>query len=122
MVIFMALVLFSSCQDEDRKDIMQQPEAEKVPDSIQTLEGEFIFIADAAVIRGEDFVYEVAIDSMAHELAEMVQHHKTEDFDMVPVTVRGKIGPNMKREGWDEQVEIREIISVAENPEEIEEE
>ena len=32
---------------------------------------------------------------------------------MVPVVVKGKIMPNDAEEGWDEIVEIREIISVS---------
>lgn len=111
-VLFISLLLFS-CQNEERKELMEQPKAEKVPDSIQVLTGEIVYGTDAAVIRGEDFVYGVAMDSLSKILAEKVAPLKSDDFDMVPVTVKAKIIPNPKQEGWEEVIEIREIIEVA---------
>ena len=68
-LLLIGLTLFS-CQDEDRKELMDQPEVEKVPDSIQVLAGDFIYAADAAVLRGENFVYGVTLDSMSNVLSE----------------------------------------------------
>ena len=103
-----------SCQDEERKDLMDQPEIEKVPDSIQVLEGEFIYAADAAVLRGENFVYGVSLDSMSNLLSEKIAPLKNDDFDMIPVTVKAKILPNPNQEGWEEVIEIREILEIPE--------
>lgn len=111
-VLFISLLLFS-CQNEERKELMEQPKAEKVPDSIQVLTGEIVYGTDAAVIRGEDFVYGVAMDSLSKILAEKVAPLKSDDFDMVPVTIKAKIIPNPRQEGWEEVIEIREIIEVA---------
>ena len=111
-VLFISLLLFS-CQNEERKELMEQPKVEKVPDSIQVLTGEIVYGTDAAVIRGEDFVYGVAMDSLSKILAEKVAPLKSDDFDMVPVTVKARIVPNPKQEGWEEVIEIREIIEVA---------
>ena len=108
------LMFFSSCQDEDRKELMSQPETEKVPDSIQVLEGEFVFGTNSAVIRGEDFVYGVTIDSMSRALAREISPLKSNDFDMIPVKVKAKILPNPEQEGWEEVIEVREIIEVPE--------
>ena len=108
-----SLMLFS-CQDEGRKEVMQAPKEEKVQDSIPELVGEFIYGEDAAVLRGEDFVYGVKLDSMSRALAEKVEPYKTGAFDMVPVKVKAKIIPNMSRTGWDKILEIREIIDVLE--------
>ena len=55
LIIALAVTAFS-CQDEGREDLMNQPETEKVPDSIQTLTGEFIYAGEAAILRGSDFV------------------------------------------------------------------
>ena len=110
--LFALLVITMSCQDEDRQEIVTEPEAEKVVDSIPTLTGEFIYVADAAVIRGQDFVYGVKIDSMAQVLADEVKPYKKEDFDMVKVKIKGKIEPNRRVEGWKEVVEIREIVEI----------
>ncbi|WP_051935821.1 hypothetical protein [Salegentibacter sp. Hel_I_6] len=124
LILALSISAFS-CQDEGRQDFMNQPEAEKIPDSIQTLTGEFIYAGDAAILRGNDFVYGVTIDSMSKVLAEQVQPFKKEDFDMVSVQVKGKIVPNPKQEGWKENIEIREILEILDAekaPEEQEEE
>ena len=120
LILSLAFTAFS-CQDEGRQDLMNQPEAEKVPDSIQTLTGEFIYPGDAAILRGSDFVYGVTIDSMSKVLAEQVQPFQKEEFDMVPVKVKGKIVPNPRQEGWDENIEIREIIEILESEKALEE-
>lgn len=113
LILALAISAFS-CQDEGRQDLLNQPETEKVPDSIQTLTGEFIYAGDAAILRGNDFVYGVTIDSMSKVLAEQVQPFKKEDFDMVSVKVKGKIVPNPRQDGWNENIEIREIIEIPE--------
>ncbi|MBO2543351.1 hypothetical protein J0871_02880 [Salegentibacter sp. BDJ18] len=120
LILSLAFTAFS-CQDEGRQDLMNQPEAEKVPDSIQTLTGEFIYAGDAAILRGSDFVYGVTIDSMSKVLAEQIQPFQKEEFDMVPVKVKGKIVPNPRQEGWDENIEIREIIEILESEKALEE-
>ncbi len=112
LIFLVVLTLFSACQDEDRRELLSQPEIEQEPDSIQILLGDFLYVGDAAVLRGYDFVYEVAIDSVSKELAEKIKPHKKEDFDMVPVRIKGKISANTNADGWDERIEIREIIEV----------
>ncbi len=112
-IILIALVLFS-CEDEDKKDLVSKPEVEKEQDSIQVLTGDFVFGKDAAVIRGEDFVYGVTIDSMSQVLAKKVAPLKSDDFDMITVTVKAKIVPNPLQEGWVEVIEVREIMEVPE--------
>jgi len=112
-ILFTALILFS-CNDEDRKDMMSQPEVKQEQDSIQVLTGDFVFGKNAAVIRGEDFVYGVTIDSMSQVLAEKVAPLKSDDFEMIPVTIKAKILQNPEQEGWQEVVEVREIMEIPE--------
>lgn len=114
ILIVLIGVLFS-CQNEDRKDLVEEPEEAKLVDSIPVLIGEFVYVADAAVLRGADFVYGVELDSMSQALADRVQPYKSEAFDMVSVKVRGKIKPNVAREGWEEVIEIKEIIEILED-------
>jgi len=40
---------------------------------------------------------------------------------MVSVKVKGKIVPNPRQEGWDENIEIREIIEILESEKALEE-
>ncbi|MGB3774973.1 MAG: hypothetical protein WA951_06915 [Leeuwenhoekiella sp.] len=78
-----------------------------------TFEGDFIYIADAAVLKGKHFIYGVEIDSMAMKLAEQSEVFKKDDFDMVPVSIVGEL--HEKRagvEGWDTIIKIKEIIAV----------
>ena len=105
------LIGLSSCKND--VETTQDNTEETVVDSIPTIKGEFIYIADAAVLKGDNFIYGVTMDAKAQELAERVKPLKREDFDMVPVEVKGKIMPNKETEGWDEIVEIREIIKVS---------
>lgn len=112
-LLILSLILFS-CQDEERKELMDHSETEKVPDSIQVLEGDFVYVADAGVIRGESFVYGVKMDSMSLVLADRVAPLKSDDFQMIPVTVKAKIIPNPQQEGWDEVIEVIDIIEVPE--------
>ena len=96
-------VAFAACKEkEEIKDLV-------------TLEGEFIYTADAAVLKGAQFIYGVELNDTAQELADQVAPVKRDEFDMVPVIVKGKISKN-EGEGWDEKVTIYEIVSVSDTP------
>lgn len=109
-ILLLVAFLFTACGDDTGDDPLEVEQVETVEDSIPTLEGRFIYLADAAVLRGDDFIYGVTLDSLGLELAEKVKPYKKESFDMVPVKVRARILPNPGREGWDEFIEIREIL------------
>ncbi len=113
-MLMLSLLLFS-CQDEGRRELMEQPEAEKVPDSIQILEGEFIYSEEAAILRGDNFVYGVTLDSMSKALSEKIAPIKSDDFEMVPVTVKAQIKPNHTGIGWEELIDILEIVEIPES-------
>ena len=51
---------------------------------------------------------------MSKVLAEQVQPFQKEEFDMVSVKVKGKIVTNSRQDGWDENIEIREILEILE--------
>ena len=82
-------------------------------------QGEFIYVADGAVLKGDNFIYGITLDEMATELKEKVAPVKKDDFDMVPVVVKGKLGKKAEgTEGWDEILTITEIVSVSDTPSE----
>lgn len=84
-------------------------------DFSQTIRGEFIFLDDAAVLKGRDFIYGVKIDEKMHELASQVENKKRDQFDMVPVIINGVINPKAKgAEGWDNVVTIKGILEIKE--------
>lgn len=87
--------------------------------NVKTYSGEFIYTADASVLKGNNFIYGVKINPVAEELAKKVSSVKEDDFDMVPVTVRGVVNPKpVNTEGWDEVITIIEIVDVSNKPSE----
>src|SRR5690606_15570856 len=111
-IIIIALLSLTACGGDSGEELQPQQQ-EVVQDSIPTLKGEFIFLADAAVFKGDTFVYGVKIDSLSRQLAQEVEAYKEDKFDMIPVTLKVKIVPNPGMKGWDEFIEIREVLSIS---------
>lgn len=105
-----AVLVFASCKNNSESNNNEASEATEI-------KADFIYLDDAAVLKGTDFIYGVKIDDMAKELAEQVNPIKKEEFDMVPVVVMGVINKKEENEeGWDEIVTIKEIVSVSNSP------
>ncbi len=103
-IVFLLLpvLLFVSCASENK-----DPQ----------YEGEFIYLADAAVLKGEDFIYGVTVDEKMQELADKVAPIKKEEYDMIPVIVKGKLTKKKEgEEGWDEILTITEIVEIGTTP------
>ncbi len=124
VIIFSITVLFN-CKNESEKEVQNSNTDEKgivkeskektakQKDGLTLLKGEFLYMADAAVLQTRRDVYAVVIDAKMHELNDKAKAYKNEDTDMVPVVIRGKIFPKPENEeGWNFRVEIKEIISV----------
>ena len=123
--LFCFMIILSSCNNasKDKTDATEDVSATtingdertaKQSDGLTLLKGDFLYLADAAVLQTHREIYGVVIDDKMHELDEMVKKFKTEDTDMVPVEIRGKISqkpPN--EEGWPYRVEIKEILKVS---------
>ncbi|MBW2961893.1 hypothetical protein [Mesonia aestuariivivens] len=107
-----------SCKDEEKKASDNDKVVEKVEtissDGEVVLSGEYIYTEDAAVLKGDDFIYGVELDEMAKKLASQVEEFKREDYDMIPVILKGKIKENPNKDGWEKIVEIKNIIKVSE--------
>lgn len=117
--ILSALVLFTACgEDSSTEELDNTPVVAK--DTVPTLEGEFIFLSNAAVLKGNDFIYGVRIDSTSKRLADSIEPFKKDEFDMIPVTVKVDIIKNPGRDGWEELVIIKEVLEISpetsENP------
>lgn len=83
-------------------------------ENCETFTGDFLYLADAAILKGEDFVYAVELNEQSQELAKKVAPIKTESFDMVKVSVKGILSQKPEdQEGWDEILNIKEIITIA---------
>lgn len=128
LFFFLSIFVFS-CGNNQKDDSAETKNAAE-NDSIKTAKqsdglimftGKFIYFADAAVLQTNDnTMYGVVINEKMHELDKLVQKHKKEDTDFVPVAVRGILIPKPDgEEGWPFRIEIKEIIDVYQpNPEE----
>ncbi len=121
ILFFTALIaLLYSCKDSEEKTNTETEVApiETIADKkVIMYSGDFVYTADAAVIKGANFIYGVKLDSMASELANRVRPIKETDFDMVHVIVIGDVSPKPEgQEGWDEILTIKEIVSVGNKP------
>ncbi|PKP26090.1 MAG: hypothetical protein CVU03_05295 [Bacteroidetes bacterium HGW-Bacteroidetes-2] len=108
LILFLSALILTSCKNNEK----ESTEAVEI-------KADFIYFDDAAVLKGNDFIYGVKLDAKAKELAEKVKLVKKDEFDMVAVTVKGTINPKQgDQEGWEEIVTINEIISVSDKPSE----
>lgn len=109
--VLVVLFSLSACGDDSRDDTIKSEKVETVTDSLTTITGDFIYLADAAVLKGKDFIYGVELDSVSMKLVDSIAPLKRDNFDMIPVTVRAKIVKNLG-EGWEEIAQIREILEI----------
>ncbi len=83
-------------------------------DNLSTIQGNYIFFEDAAVLQNDAEIYGVFLNDMARQLNEKAAQFKESDTDMVSVEVKGivsaKDDPKIL---WENKLEIVEIISVS---------
>ena len=109
IVLLCFIGVFASCKNDSKT---ADSEITEVSVGGSEISAEFIYIQDAAVLKGQSFIYGVVLDDKAKELAEKVKSFKKDQYDMVPVVVNGIIKPNPVSDGWKEIVEIKEIVKV----------
>lgn len=101
-------LVFISCNQGDKKC-----------DDCQTFTGDFLYFEGAAVLKGSNFIYAVELNDQAKKLSDQIEGIKIEAYDMVEVTVKGIVNPKPEnKEGWDEILSIKEIITIANEPSE----
>lgn len=118
LLLLIFLPILFSCNNKNKEKEETQIEDTKVMDPVvQTYEGEFIYTPDAAVLKGNSFVYGVELNEVAKDLGKKVEAIEKGEYDMVPVTVRGEVHPKMEgTEGWDEVITITEIVNISKTP------
>ncbi len=115
MLLLIAFLSFSCKNVEEKPEEIEIIETEVIAD--KTYNGEFIYTPEATVFTGKSFVYGVAMNDVAEELATRVESIKKDEYDIVPVSVQGKVSKKTEgAEGWDEIITITQIISVSETP------
>ncbi len=101
-IVILLSILFAiiSCKKEEKTNYTK-------------IEAEYIYVDDAAVLKGTDFIYGVVLNEKTDELNTKVEAVKKNQYDMVPVIVEGIIKPNTVKEGWEKVVEIKNILQVS---------
>jgi len=119
LITFLSIVSFS-CKEEIKTSKEKESKVALNSAEENLYRGDFIFLKDAAVLKGDNFIYGVSVDELSKQLAERVKEVKVSDFDMVPVAVKGKISQKQEgQEGWDEILTITEIVLVGNSPSKI---
>ncbi|QNJ97339.1 hypothetical protein [Constantimarinum furrinae] len=126
--VFVLFAVMISCKNQEENNTETEDQAEETLKDGETniiagkplINGEFIRTEDGAVLKGESFIYGVHMDDIGRELAKRVEPIKKDEFDMVPVTVQGKIAKNpvvtTGGEGWPEIIIIENIVKVSDTP------
>ena len=118
LFILLCTILVLNCKNDKSTPESQANEAdrtEKQSDGLTLLKGDFVLYDGAAVLQTHAEFYGVLITEKAHELNRLVEKHKQENTDMVPVEIRGRISTEPHETiMWPNKVEIVEILNVYE--------
>ena len=100
--IYLFLLVFASCTQAPKKtDVNPQ------------FYGEFLYLADAAVLNTGTEIYGVIIDEKMHALHDLCTTIKRDEYDMIPVYVKGAVETKQPdEEGWDKRIKITSIDSL----------
>jgi hypothetical protein len=116
--IFIAVFsfLFLACNSEKQNKDENKNSASSTEEVIKfkSYVGEFIKVDDAAILKGNDYIYGVVLDSMGLALAEQAEALKYDEYDMIPVVVSGDVIPNENEDGWEELIQVKQIIRLSE--------
>ncbi len=110
-LIFLSLFLIiTSCDNEQESPT---PVLETtLQDSIQTYKGSFISAGNAAVLKGNRFIFQVKMDSSGTSLKDSLLNYKSKNRGVVPVEVKGKVTDNPMPMGYSQIIEIKEIVNI----------
>ena len=106
----------SSC-GETKKNDAQDQSANAAQEASSTISGEYYYSEEGAVLKGNTFIYAVTMDDMAKALGDAIAAVKQDQYDMVPVMVKGIVSKNPAldegQQVWEQIITIQEIISIA---------
>jgi len=105
------IICLVGCKSETDKKTGENKKSEIVEQKFKTFHGEFIHVDTAAVLKGNNYIYGVKMDSMTIALIDEVEPLKKDPYDVVNIIVKGEIQPN-DQEGWEEILTIKAIEKV----------
>ncbi len=107
--ILSLLFIFSACEnDEGTAPPLMEPTAQ---DSIRVYKGNFITTGNAAVLKGDQFIYQVVMDTTATSLRDSLRKNSTSPT-IKYVTVKGKVSDNQIQDGYSQMIEIMEVLEI----------
>jgi len=107
-----ALIAFTVACENDQQVTPEEKVEVKAVDSIQTYKGNFISVGNSAVLKGDQFVYQVHSDSVSIDLKNRFNDYSLENGTIVPVEVKGKVTDSKKTTGYSQVLEITEVLKI----------
>ncbi len=98
------------------ESVSENGKTNKQNDGLIAIHGNYLYVAqdNAAVLQTNTQMYGVIINDMIKELNAQVDPLKKEPYDMIPITVRGKLYKNEGvKDEWENKIEIEEILKVS---------
>lgn len=103
-----------SCKTDKKQTESNQEVTKDRTDNELTLNGNFIYYDNAAVLQTREEIYGVIVDSMLLVLDNQANAFKKEATDMIAVKVRAKLSDKKDNTEWKKKIEILEVIEVLE--------
>ena len=120
--ILLIAIIVSACNQGQKKDENESDDLrekiKKESDNWQRVRGDFITVDTAAVIKSRSQIYGVVLDSMGQVLNKRSKKMQKEQFDMIPVIIKGEIINNDVENQWEKLIKVKEIIRVSKSREE----
>lgn len=119
--ILLFVLIITGCnqgqnKDENKSDDLRK-KVKKESDNWQRVSGDFITVDTAAVIKSRSQIYGVVLDSMGQVLNKRSKEIQKEEYEMIPVIIKGEIINNDVENQWEKLIEVKEIIRVSKSRE-----
>lgn len=119
--ILLFVLIITGCnqgqnKDENKSDDLQK-KVKKESDNWQRVSGDFITVDTAAVIKSRSQIYGVVLDSMGQVLNKRSKEIQKEEYEMIPVIIKGEIINNDVENQWEKLIEVKKIIRVSKSRE-----
>ena len=113
IIFILTLVFVFAACDSDQGPAPVPLPVMTAEDSIKVYEGNFIAAGNAAVLKGNQFVYEVRIDSISTALKEdLKKNYEANNAGVFPVRIKGKVIDNPMPVGYSQAIEIKEVLEI----------
>jgi hypothetical protein len=112
LFLIFALIAFTVACEDDSQTAPEEKVEVKAVDSIQNYKGNFISVGNSAVLKGNQFVFQVHLDSVSRDLKKRFDDYSLENGTIVPVEVKGKVTDSKKTTGYSQVIDIKEVVKI----------